>query len=82
MVIDLDVIVGGDGAALPLGILVALPRKLFQRRPIESGEELIAALLERLHHFGVDLRHALTNGVVQLDQGEEATVAQLAAHEA
>jgi Transposase zinc-binding domain len=33
-------------------------------------------------HFRVDLRYAVANGVVQLDQGEEATVAQLAEHEA
>src|ERR1700752_3361222 len=77
MVIDLDVMVGRDGAALPLGILVALPRKLSQRRPVESGEELVAALLERLHHIGVDRCYALTNSLIQLGQGEEAPVAQL-----
>src|SRR4249919_4017619 len=48
MVVDLDVIVGRDRAALPLGILVALARKPFQRRPVETGEEIVAALLELL----------------------------------
>src|ERR1700720_4007077 len=82
MVIDLDVIVRRDRAALPLGILVALARKLFQRRPVETGEEIVAALLQMLHHLRVDLRYAVANGVVQLDQGEEAPVTQLAEHEA
>src|ERR1700683_4226247 len=31
-----------------------------------------------LHHLRVDLRYAVANGVVQLDQGEEAPVTQLA----
>ena len=35
-----------------------------------------------LHHLRVDLRYAVANGIVQLGQGEEATVAQLAEHEA
>src|SRR5438552_8488390 len=48
VVIDLDVIVGRDGAALPLGILIALARKSFQRRPVETGEQIVAALLELL----------------------------------
>src|SRR5450755_4953579 len=82
MVIDLDVIIRRDRAALPLGILVALARKPFQRRPVETGEEIVAALLQMLHHLRVDLRYAVANGVVQLDQGEEAPVAQLAEHEA
>src|SRR5258708_6106456 len=38
MVVDLDMIVGRDRAALPLGILVALARKPFQRRPVETGK--------------------------------------------
>ena len=80
--INLDVIVGRDRAALPLGILVALARKPFQRRPVETGEEIAAALLELLHHLRVDLRYAVSNGVVQLGQGEEAPTAQLAEHEA
>jgi hypothetical protein len=42
MVIDLDVIVGRDGAALPLSILVALSRKLSQRWSVENGEQIIA----------------------------------------
>jgi hypothetical protein len=62
--------------------LVALARKPFQRRPVETGEEIVAALLQLLHHFRVDLRHAVTNSVVQLDQGEEAPIAQRAEHEA
>jgi hypothetical protein len=62
--------------------LVTLARKPFQRRPIETGEEIVAALLELLHHLRVDLRYAVANGVVQLDQGEETPVAQLAQHEA
>ena len=82
MVTNLDVIVGRDRAALPLGIFVALARKPFQRRPVETGEEIVAALLELLHHLRVDLRYAVANGVVQLGQGEEAPVAQLAEHEA
>ena len=45
MVVDLDMIVGRDRAALPLGILVALARKPFQRRPVETGKEIVAALL-------------------------------------
>jgi hypothetical protein len=40
MAINLDVIVGRDRAALPLGILVALARKPLQRRPVETGEEI------------------------------------------
>src|ERR1700685_2493870 len=40
MVIDLDVIVRRDRAALPLGILVALARKPLQRRPVETGAEI------------------------------------------
>ena len=64
------------------GILVALARKPFQRRPVETGEEIVAALLQMLHHLRVDLRYAVANGVVQLDQGEEAPVTQLAEHEA
>src|ERR1700686_1304475 len=43
MAIDLDMIVGRNRAALPLGILVALARKPFQRRPVETGEEIVAA---------------------------------------
>src|SRR5260370_39817825 len=82
MVVDIDMIVGRDRAALPLGILVALARKPFQRRPVETGKEIVAALLQMLHHLRVDLRYAVANGVVQLDQGEEAPVAQLAEHEA
>ena len=82
MAIDLHVIVGCDRAALPLGILVALARKPFERRPVETGEQIVAALFELLHYFGVDLCYAVTNGVVQLDQGEEAPVAQRAKHEA
>src|SRR5580692_7135638 len=42
MGINLDVIVRRDRAALPLGILVALARKSFQRRPVETGEEIVA----------------------------------------
>src|SRR5580692_4025120 len=72
MVIDLDMIVGRNGAALPLGILVALARKPFQRRPVETGKEIVAALFQMLHHLRVDLRYAVANGVVQLDQGKEA----------
>jgi hypothetical protein len=72
MIIDLDMIVGRNGAALPLGILVALARKPFQRRPVETGKEIVAALFQMLHHLRVDLRHAVANGVVQLDQGKEA----------
>src|SRR5260370_30273548 len=68
MGIDLDVIVRRDRAALPLGILVALVRKPFQRRPVETGEEIVAALLERLHHLRVDRRYAVTNGLIQLDR--------------
>ena len=82
MLIDLDVIVGRDRAALPLGILVAFARKPFQRRPVETGEEIVAALLQMLHHLRVDRRYAVTNGVVQLDQREETPVAQLAEHKA
>src|SRR5271163_3462005 len=82
MVIDLDMIVGRDRAALPLGILVALARKPFQRRLVETGEEIVAAPLQILHHLRVDRLYAIANGVVQLDQGEEAPVAQLAEHEA
>src|SRR6202049_563567 len=37
MVLDLDVIVRRDRAALPLGILVALARKSLQRRPVDTG---------------------------------------------
>src|ERR1700674_1073332 len=73
MVIDLDVIVRRDRAALPLGILVALAWQPFQRRPVESGKKIVAALLQLLHHLGVDLRYAVANGVVQLDQGEEGS---------
>jgi hypothetical protein len=80
--INLDVIVGRDRAALPLGILVALARKPFQRRPIETDEEIVAALLDLLHHLRVDRRYALTNSLIQLGQGEEAPIAQLAEHEA
>src|SRR6266478_1207946 len=76
MGIDLDVIVRRDRAALPLGILVALVRKPFQRRPVETGEEIVAALLERPHHLRVDRRYAVTNGLIQLNQGEEAPIAQ------
>src|SRR5450432_4478701 len=82
MVFDLDMIVGRDRAALPLGILVTLAWKPFQRRPVETGEEIVAALLQMLHHLRVDRRYAVANRVVQLDQGEEAPVAQLAEHEA
>src|ERR1700740_261041 len=82
MAINLDVIVGRDRAALPLGILVALARKPFERRPIETGEQIVAALLELLHHLRVDRRYALTNSLIQLGQGEEAPIAQLAEHEA
>jgi hypothetical protein len=53
MVIDLDVIIGRDRAALPLGILVALARKPFQRRPVETGEEIVAALPEFNSQRGV-----------------------------
>jgi hypothetical protein len=35
-----------------------------------------------LHHLRVDLRYAVANSVVQLDQGEEAPVTQLAEQEA
>jgi hypothetical protein len=82
MGINLDVIVRRDRAALPLGILVAPARKPFQRRPVETDEEIVAALLERLHHLRVDRRYAVANGLIQLDQGEEAPIAQLAEHEA
>src|SRR5215475_2349860 len=54
----------------------------FGTPPAEIGEEIVAALRQRLHHLRVDLRYAVTNGVVQLRQGEEAPVAQLAEHEA
>jgi hypothetical protein len=80
--IELDMIVGRDRAALPLGILVSLARKPFQHRLVETGEEIVGALLELLHHLRVDLRNAVANGVVQLDQGEETPAAQLAEHEA
>jgi hypothetical protein len=82
VVIDLDVIIGRDPAALPLGTLVALARQPVQRRPIDTREEVVAALLQMLHHLRVDRRYAVANRVVQLDQGEEAPVAQLAEHEA
>src|SRR5580658_10306622 len=82
MVINLDVIVGRDRAALPLGILVALARKPFQRWSVETGEEIVAALLELLYHLRVDRRYALTNSLIQLGQGDEAPIAQLAEHEA
>ena len=82
MVVHLDVIVGRNRAALPFGVLIALARKPLQRRPVETGEEIVAALLQPFHHLCVDLSDAVTNGVVQFDQGEEAPVAQLTEHEA
>src|SRR5271163_4399071 len=59
MAVDLETVQRRDRAALPLGILVALAWKPFQRRPVETGEEIVAALLELLHHLGVDLRYAI-----------------------
>ena len=82
MLVDLDVIVGGDGAALPLGIAVALTRQPLQHRSIEAREQSDPALLQALHHMGVDCRYAVTDSVVQLHEREEAAIAQLAQHEA
>ena len=80
VIVDLDVIVGRHRAALPLGILVALRRQCLQRRPVEADEQLVAALVEPLHHLGVDCRNTIPDSGVQLVEREEATVAQPAEH--
>src|SRR5690349_13327001 len=71
-------IVRRNRAALPLGVSVGLRRQRLERGLVDRGEQLVAALVQSLHHLRVDAGDALANRVVQLREGEETTITELA----
>ena len=81
MIVDLDVIVGRDTAALPLSVSIGLVRQLLQRRTVDRFQQLPPALGELLHHLGVDRGNAFADFRVQLVEREEVPVPELGQHE-
>ena len=79
---DLDVIVGRDTAALPLGVSIGLVRQLLQRRTVDRLQQLPPAPGELLHHLGVDRGNAFADFHVQFVEREEAPVPELGQHKA
>jgi hypothetical protein len=61
---------GRDGAAHCRSEALSAPA-------VETGEEIVAALLQMLHHLRVDLRYAVANGVVQLDKEKKRLLRSL-----
>ena len=55
MAMHLDVVVGGDPAAPPFGVVVGIGRQRQQRRPVDRVEELPAAGAELAHQPGVQV---------------------------
>ena len=74
--LDLDVVIRGDAAAPPFGILIGLAGSGMQRGPIDGLEELPPAGAELAHQAGVEFIDQRADGDVQLGQREEAPVAQ------
>jgi hypothetical protein len=74
--LDLDMVVGRDAAALPGGEGVGLDRQNLQRRRVDLGEQLGPAGAVAAHDPGVEFGDQVGDGAVELDQTEEAPVAQ------
>ena len=78
--LDLDVIVGCDPALLPLGILVGFARQLLESRPLDRLQQLEPADAELAHDAGVEIGDDLPDCRIELEQREEAPVAQARQH--
>ena len=77
MPVQLDVIVGRDATAAPLGIGVGLRRERLERRAVDRVEELPAARAEPAHQPGVEVAENLAYRLVELAERQEPAIAQL-----
>jgi len=78
----LDMIVRGDPAALPHRERIGLGRQRLERRRIDRREQFSPAGAVAAHDPGVQIADQLVNRRVEIDQREEALVAQLRQHPA
>jgi hypothetical protein len=76
VVIDVDVVVDRDSRELPLPVDEPRGGKRFQRRPIESLEEVAAALTVRPHRAVVEIVEELGDPLVQRADCEEGLVSE------
>jgi len=76
MAVDLDVVVGGDAAALPDRESVGLARQRLQRRLVDGREQFDPARVVALHDAGVDVADQFADRDVQIGGAEEPPIAQ------
>ena len=74
--VDLHMVVEAGAAAPPLGILVGLGRQGQERGPLDLLEQVAPADAEMAHGAPVQLGQERSDRAGQLDQGEEAAVAE------
>ena len=74
--VDLDMVVEAGAAAPPLGILVGLGRQGQERGPLDLLEQVAPADADLAHGAPVQLGQERSDRAGQLDQGEEAAVAE------
>src|SRR3954453_17160977 len=79
---NLDVVIGGDTGALPLGITIRFSWQRFERRPLDRLQEFAPALAELTHDLRVEIGDALVDRDIEIGEREEAPVAQSCQHEA
>ena len=75
MLVELDVVVDVDARLLPDGEFVGLFRQRLEGRLVQLLKELAAGATEVLHLPDVEFIEQLTDGLVQIGQVEEGTVA-------
>src|ERR1700692_2380907 len=77
MPFDFDVVIEADPAFLPLRIKIGFDRQLLERGALDLLEQRTPAGPQMPRHAIVELRDQFPDGGVELDQREEASIAQL-----
>jgi len=77
MVIGFDVIIERDFAFLAFCVEIRLDRQRLECWALNVIEQCTPARSQVPRHAGVELRHQLTDGSVDLEQREELPIAQL-----
>ena len=80
--IDIDVIVEGDEALLPLGEDIGCGRQRSHRRPVEGLEDAAPRARQALERAIVELTEQRSDSGVELIETEEALLAQPRQHPA
>ena len=74
MAVDLDVVVGGDAAALPDGEGAGLVGQRLQRRLVDGPEQFGPARVVALYHARVDVADEFADRNIEIDGAEETPI--------